>query len=122
MFPYSCLPLHAEIWRPSYPGSVAEPLQDKVQKHRTRDSLGHIGRQGYAASLKDRVKAVMVITLTMTKTKLDPTERNKSIFCNRLMERRTSYEKESFVARFQVKRQRDGPREVNEPYGRAIHS
>jgi hypothetical protein len=64
----------------------------------------------------------MVITLTMTKTKLDPTEPNKSIFCNRPMEGRTSYEKESFVARFQVQRQRDEPREVNEPYGRAIHS
>jgi len=44
----------------------------------------------------------MVITLTMTKTKLDPTEPIKSIFCNRPVEGRTSYEKESFVARFQV--------------------
>jgi hypothetical protein len=61
---------------------------------------------------------VMMITLTMTRAKLDPTETNKSIFCNRLMERGTSYEKESFVARFQVQRQRDGPREVIEPYGR----
>jgi hypothetical protein len=64
----------------------------------------------------------MMMILTITKTKLNPTELNKSIFCNRPMEGRTSYEKESFVARFQVQRQLDGPREVNEPYGRAIHS
>ena len=38
------------------------------------------------------------------------------------MERRMSYENESFVARFHVQRHGDGPSEVNEPYGRAIHS